>query len=79
MFFMNTSHLKIKRIMEDDFGCEELPEGAEIQVLVLLCDAEGNEQTVRMSDRLAQERDLKPGDPVFFCADGTLEREDAES
>jgi len=62
----------VKRVLEDDFGCEGLPEDEEKQV-TLLCEAP--DQTIlriRMQDDLAMERGLDEGMRVLLLQDGTL-------
>lgn len=63
----------IKEIVEDDFGCEGIPEGVEAMVTVVLLDKEGNEKSVRVSDKLVYEKNMKAGDKVAVKEDGTLE------
>ena len=63
----------VKRIVEDDFGCEGLPEGEELQVTILLIDDEGQLRRVRMADSLAYARGIQEGCRVTLAADGTLE------
>lgn len=62
----------IKRILEDDFGCEGLPENAEPMITVVLEDSDGNTKRIRMSDSLAYERGLDEGDIVLIDTDGSL-------
>lgn len=64
----------VKRIVEDDFGCEGLPEGEVLQVTLLLTDCEGKLRRVRMADKLAWDRDLHEGDQVCLDADGLPEK-----
>ena len=40
----------VKRIQEDDFGCEERPDDAKVKVLVTLADEHGQERLVRVED-----------------------------
>ena len=40
----------VKRIQEDDFGCEERPDDAKVKVLVTLVDENGQERLVRVED-----------------------------
>ncbi len=40
----------VKRIQEDDFGCEERSEDAKVKVLVTLADESGHERLVRVDD-----------------------------
>ena len=41
---------KVKRIQEDDFGCEERPDDAKVKVLVTLADEHGQERLIRVED-----------------------------
>ena len=40
----------VKRIQEDDFGCEERPDDAKVKVLVTLADENGQERLIRVED-----------------------------
>ena len=40
----------VKRIQEDDFGCEERPDDAKTKVLVTLVSEEGQERLIRVDD-----------------------------
>ena len=40
----------VKRIQEDDYGCEERPEDAKVKVLVTLVDESGRERLLRVED-----------------------------
>ncbi len=63
--------LNVVDIIEDDFGCEGIPEDAEAMVTVVVTDAEGKEQRIRMADKLCYERKIEKGDSVMFDRDGT--------
>ena len=41
---------KVKRIQEDDFGCEERPDDTKVKVLVTLADENGQERLIRVED-----------------------------
>lgn len=66
--------LNVVEIMEDDFGCEGVPEDAEATVTVVVADAEGKEQRIRMADKLCYERNIEVGDSVMLDKDGTLKQ-----
>ena len=66
--------LNVVEIIEDDFGCEGVPEDAEAMVTVVLTDAKGEEQRIRMSDKLCYERNIESGDSVMLDKDGTLKQ-----
>lgn len=59
---------RVVRIEEDDYGCEELPEGQEPQVRVILEDEKGDQTAVKASDRLLRERGIDEGDLVTVDA-----------
>lgn len=40
----------VKRIQEDDFGCEERPDDAKVKVLVTLADENGQERLIHVED-----------------------------
>ena len=40
----------VKRIQEDDYGCEERLEDAKVKVLVTLVDESGQERLIRVED-----------------------------
>ena len=63
--------LNVVDIIEDDFGCEGIPEDAEAMVTVVVTDAEGKEQRIRMADKLCYERKIEKGDSVMLDRDGT--------
>lgn len=66
--------LTVTEIIEDDFGCEGIPEDAQAMVTVVVTDFEGREQRIRMSDSLAYERKIEAGDTVMLAKDGTLKQ-----
>ena len=66
--------LNVVEIIEDDFGCEGVPEDAEAMVTVVVTDAEGKEKRIRMPDKLCYERNIEPGDSVQLDSDGTLKQ-----
>ena len=66
--------LTVTEIIEDDFGCEGIPEDAQAMVTVVVTDCEGREQRIRMSDSLAYERKIEAGDTVMLAKDGTLKQ-----
>lgn len=66
-------YYRILHIYEDDFGCEERPEDQEKQVLVVLRDETGLEQTIRQDDAWLYACDIREGDRVRW-RDGRLEK-----
>ena len=66
--------LTVTEIIEDDFGCEGVPEDAEAMVTVVVTDCEGKEQRIRLSDSLEYERKIEAGDTVMLAKDGTLKQ-----
>ena len=40
----------VKRIQEDDFGCEERPDDVKVKVLVTLVNENGQKRLVRVDD-----------------------------
>lgn len=66
--------LNVIEIVEDDFGCEGVPEDAEAMVTVVATDANGKEQRIRMADKLCYERNIEVGDSVMFDKNGTLKQ-----
>lgn len=66
--------LYITDILEDDFGCEGVPDDAEVCVTLILADAAGSETRRRIPDRLAAERNLQVGDRIYFAKNGNIEK-----
>ncbi len=66
--------LNVVEIIEDDFGCEGVPEDAEAMVTVVVTDAEGKEQRISMADKLCYDRNIEVGDSVMLDKDGTLKQ-----
>lgn len=62
---------KILEIYEDDFGCEERPEGQETMVQVKLQSEEGDIQCMLVPDRRLYELGVDEGDEVQV-KDGTI-------
>lgn len=62
--------LRVLAIEEDDYGCEELPEGAEPMVNVTV-EGGGETQCIRMP--YGQTKMMRPGDAVRLTAEGMLE------
>ena len=46
----NEELLTVRDILDDDYGCEELPLGAEPMVTVILTDDHGAERSLRLAD-----------------------------
>ena len=51
----------VKRIQEDDFGCEERPDDTKTQVLVTLADENGQERLIRVDDEWLYENGIDEG------------------
>ena len=62
---------RITAIYEDDYGCEERGPEQETQVLVVLWDGSGLEQTIRQADAWLLAQDINEGDWVSL-SDGKL-------
>lgn len=54
----------VLRIDEQDYGCEELPEGQPVCCDVLLQDASGGQIVCAVPDALLAQRDIREGDTV---------------
>lgn len=67
------SKYQVIQIREADFGCEELPDGAEVMVEVTLKAADGTTCNLLHSDALLYERSINVGDEVFLV-EGKLEK-----
>lgn len=57
----NVELLTVRDILDDDYGCEELPLGAEPMVTVILTDDHGAERSLRLAD--SQTRTWAAGRP----------------
>lgn len=55
----------VEDIREDDYGCEELPEGEKVKVLVTLRAGDGTQRIVRVEDVLLYERGILVGSRVI--------------
>ena len=62
----------VKRIQEDDYGCEERLEDAKVKVLVTLVDESGQERLIRVEDEWLYANGIDEGDgwPESLSADG---------
>lgn len=54
----------VLRIDEQDYGCEELPEGQPVLCDVLLADGAGAQRTLPVPDALLTQRNIREGDTV---------------
>ena len=54
---------RVKRIQEDDYGCEERPDNEKTTVLVTLADENGQEKQIRVADDWLYELGIDEGDP----------------
>ena len=52
----------VKRIQEDDYGCEERLEDAKVKVLVTLVDESGQERLIRVEDEWLYANGIDEGD-----------------
>lgn len=66
--------LNVVEIIEDDFGCEGVPEDAEAMVTVVVTDADGKEQRIAMADKLCYDRNIEVGDSVMLDKVGMLKQ-----
>lgn len=71
---LDKKSLRVVEIIEDDFGCEGISEDAEAMVTVVVTDADGKQQRIRMADRLCYERNIETDDSVMLDKDGTLKQ-----
>ena len=62
----NEELLTVRDILDDDYGCEELPLGAEPMVTVILTDDHGAERSLRLAD--SQTRTWRPGYRIMLGA-----------
>ena len=68
--------LTVREILDDDYGCEELPEGAEPMVTVILMDARGEDRYLHLADSLT--RQWRPGDRIVLRPGEVPIRADAD-
>ena len=54
---------RVKRIQEEDYGCEERPENERAKVLVTLVDGNGQERVLRVEDDWLYEQVIDEGNP----------------
>ena len=52
----------VKRIQEDDYGCEERPENEKVTVLVTLINENGQERQLRVEDDWMYANGINEGD-----------------
>lgn len=71
MVYEKNEYPTVLRIQEDDYGCEERPEGQSPTVLVTLEDENGDEFVLRQLDSWLYEQGIAEGDRVFE-AEGRL-------
>ena len=53
---------KVKRIQEDDYGCEECQENEKTKVIVTLVDKNGQERQFRVEDDWLYAKGINEGD-----------------
>lgn len=63
---------RVLRIEEEDYGCEELPEGRPVCCQVLLEDAAGATRTCLVPDHLLRAREIQEGDAVLDGPEGLV-------
>lgn len=61
---------KVIRIEENDYGCEELPEGEEVKVRVTLDDGKGQQRMLLVSDNYLYRQKIDVGSAVQLSSDG---------
>ena len=54
---------KVKRIQEDDYGCEERQENEKTKVIVTLVDKNGQERQIRVEDDWLYAKGINEGNP----------------
>lgn len=64
--------LRVLRIDEQDYGCEELPEGQPLLWDVSLSDESGAVRVLPAADALLTRQDIREGDLVRLSPDGEL-------
>ena len=45
-------------IYDEDYGCEGIPENAEPMCILVLCDENGNEKQIKLSDKYLRENNI---------------------
>ena len=53
---------KVRRIQEDDYGCEERQENEKTKVIVTLADKNGQERQIRVEDDWLYAKGINEGD-----------------
>ncbi|MBR0485974.1 MAG: hypothetical protein IJJ69_14560 [Oscillospiraceae bacterium] len=56
----------ILKILEEDYGCEGVPEGEELLCRVLLQDESGQQVWKKIPDSLLTEQNLNEGDRIIL-------------
>ena len=54
---------KVKRIQEDDYGCEERQENEKPKVIVTLVNKNGQDRLIRVGDDWLYTKGINEGDP----------------
>ena len=62
----------VKRNQEADFGCEERPDGYQLQVLLRLRDEVGQEIDMEVADVELLANDINEGDWIYFNKDNKI-------
>lgn len=65
----------VTKMLEQDFGCEGIPEGKDVEIDVFLRDEEGNTLEVTIPDAELIRKDINEGDWVGFTAEGEIVKE----
>lgn len=66
---------KVTEIIEPDFGCEGLPDGAEPMCEVILENNSGEKNSVMIPDRVLYEKNITEGMMVSY-ENGCIERKE---
>lgn len=68
--------VRVVRIDEQDYGCEELPEGQPLLCDVSVQDAAGRVRVLPAADALLTRQNIREGDLVFLSPSGELLKSD---
>lgn len=65
----------VTKMQEQDFGCEGIPEGKEVETDVFLKDEDGNTHEVTVPDAELMRKGINEGDWVGFTTEGEILKE----